>query len=40
MVVQFGCIFSYNVGQFRQGFLEEILPNPQDCPHQKEYHAV
>jgi len=40
MVVQFGGRFSYNVGQFRQGILEEILSNSQDYPYQKEYHAV
>jgi len=33
-------LLGHNVGRFRQGFLEEILPNTQDCPHQKEHHVV
>jgi len=40
MVVQLGCRLCYHVGGFRQGLLEEILPDLQNYAVQKEPHAV
>jgi len=40
MAVQLDYRLYHHMGGFRQGLLEEILPNSQNCPNKKEPHAI